>query len=85
MAALIPSQLNMLHNESEESDSSKKSCRAVTLSCWLALLTFIIVLAQTIVSMIKELSANNEFWDNAKELLSIYKSMNFTSHCERIT
>lgn len=49
-----------------------KSCRMVTLSCWLAFLTFSVVIVQSAISLIKDLTRNEDFWQSAKHFMQLY-------------
>ena len=61
-------------NESDEQyNATKKPCRLVTLSCWLALLTFLIVVMQYVTSLLNDIVANEKFWQMSQTLISLYE------------
>ena len=74
----------MMMSDPEREENNKgsqpaaKSCRAVTLSCWLAFLTFIIVFTQSILSWLKDLTTKDEFWDNAERFFRYLHANNQT-------
>ena len=51
----------------------KKSCRAVSLSAWLAFLSFTLLVTHTFLAWIKEMSTKEEFWKSAKKMIQAFK------------
>ena len=49
-----------------------KSCRAITLSAWLALLSFTLLLVHAILAWIKEITSKEEFWSSADKMFQNY-------------
>jgi len=71
---------NMDEGEDEVSSFPKrdKSCRALSLSCYLASLTFVIIIIQSTLSWLKDLTTKDEFWQSTQKFLSMYDQYNKT-------
>lgn len=66
-----------LQDEDENDDGKnysavKRPCRLVTLSCWFALLTFLIVIMQYITTLINDIVANEKFWQLSQNIIALY-------------
>jgi len=57
-------------------EQTTKSCISMTLACWLASLTFVILIVQNILSSIRDLVTNDSFWDSANRLIGLYDHYN---------
>ena len=64
----------------DETVQNKKSCRTITLTCWITTLTALIILLDYILSWIRDMSDKDDFWKHAKKLIEIWKSMNSSIH-----
>lgn len=43
------------------------------ISCWMILLTFAVIVLQSLISFFNELLLNERFWENTKHFLEMYK------------
>ena len=71
---------NTLPFINETTVPDKKSCRAITLTCWITTLTAFIILLDYVLSWIRDITDKDDFWNHAKKLLEIWKSMNSSTH-----
>ena len=62
-----------------------KSCKTVTLTCWLALLTCVVLLCQNMLSMLSDLSNNEQFWHSTQQFIALFEKMNVTMLCKNTT
>ena len=72
-----------INNSLEEDEVSsfrkqEKSCKALSLSCYLASLTFIIIMLQSSLSWLKDLTTKDEFWESTQKFLDMYDQYNKT-------
>ena len=69
-------EVDVENHGNDNASPNKKSCRALSLSCWVALLTFLILVFQNIFTLLKELSANERFWETANQYMSMMEKYN---------
>lgn len=60
-------------------DRRKKSCSALTLTCFLASLSVVVLTIQTISRLVNDLTAKDEFWEVMNQVtLRVYEKINKT-------
>jgi len=69
---------NSLEEDEVSSLRKEKSCKALSLSCYLASLTFIIIMLQSSLSWLKDLTTKDEFWESTQKFLDMYDQYNKT-------
>lgn len=55
-------------------DRRKKSCSALTLTCFLAALSVVVLTIQTISRLVNDLTAKEEFWKVMDQMMGMYES-----------
>ena len=60
---------------------SAKSCKVVSLTCWMALLSFLGVIMQILFQTIDKLSSNQNFWKSADKLISLFENRTINMTC----
>ena len=58
--------------------SNPRSCKAATLSAWIAFLTFSIVIFHALMSLVEALMVNEKFWQQTEKLLTAVVASNGT-------
>ena len=62
----------------ENTEAQTQSCRGTALSCWISMLTFILLIIQNLIVIFKELTKTQDFWKNASKFIELYHRKNCT-------
>ena len=65
---------NIIDEHMTNSINGKKSCRTITLTCWVTTITATIILIDYILTWIKNLSDNERVWEQASKLLKMWNN-----------
>ena len=55
-------------------NEQKKSCRQLSFSCWIALITCFVIICQSIFDLVKHLSDNDMFWNATSKMMNVIQA-----------
>lgn len=66
----IPLNTDQVDKINEVVSDRAKTCKAATLTAWIAFLTCLIVVTHAVIALLDSLFANEKFWQQADQILS---------------
>lgn len=75
LSSSIEKAMEVGGEETENQFSGKRvrSCRAITLTCWLAFLSFAVIIIHSILAAFKDLATKEEFWQSTNRMIASFE------------
>lgn len=68
---------NTMENGGETHTNSQgkrvRSCRAITLTCWLAFLSFAVIIINNVLAAFRDLATKEEFWQSTNRMIESFE------------